>query len=129
MIYYDVLLNRFDWCVRCFITTDYDELHIVLEELRKLDCSERVLKKAHTILFEQINSGFAYSNLEERESIMVINLSTTMDEFINTYNHEKNHIEMHICQADDIDPYSEEAAVLSGELAEGLYSSMIKRFH
>jgi hypothetical protein len=40
-----------------------------------------------------------------------------MEEFINTYNHEKNHVEMHICEKLDIDPYSEEAAYLSGDLA------------
>ena len=45
---------------------------------------------------------------------MIINMSTSMDEFINTYNHEKNHIEMHICEAYNIDPFSEEAADLSG---------------
>lgn len=129
MIHYNIYLNRFNWCIKCFITTDYNDLHIILEELRQLDCSKKVLNKAHRILFEQINSGFAYSNLDYRESIMVINLSTSMDEFINTYNHEKNHIEMHICQADNIDPYSEEAAELSGELAEGLYLSMINKFY
>jgi hypothetical protein len=48
---------------------------------------------------------------------MVINMSTSMDEFVNTYNHEKNHIEMHICDELNIDPYSEEAADLSGYLA------------
>lgn len=41
--------------------------------------------------------------------------------------HEKNHLEMHICEALDINPYSEEAAILSGETAmqilnEALYN-------
>lgn len=45
----------------------------------------------------------------------------------NTFVHEKNHLEMHICEALDINPYSEEAAILSGETAmqilnEALYN-------
>jgi hypothetical protein len=48
---------------------------------------------------------------------MVINKSTSMEEFVNTYNHEKNHIEMHICEELGIDPYGEVAADLSGCLA------------
>ena len=46
-------------------------------------------------------------------------------EFVNVYNHEKNHLEMHICEELNIDPHSEEAAVLSGTLAKCLFSSLV----
>lgn len=49
----------------------------------------------------------------------------TLEEFINIYNHEKNHLEMHICDEYGIDPYSEEAAVLSGKLAKCLFQSLV----
>lgn len=128
MIHFKTYLKKLDWCIECFITIDYSSTHLILEKLRKLGCSKNILNKAHNILFEQINSGFAYSNSDLRKSIMVINLSTSMDEFINTFNHEKNHIEMHICKADNIDPYSEEAAELSGQMAELLFTSMLHNF-
>jgi hypothetical protein len=32
---------------------------------------------------------------------------------------------MHICEDYEIDPYSEEASILSGELAEYLFNSLI----
>ena len=60
-------------------------------------------------------------------SIVVIHKASSIGEFINTFEHEKNHLEMHICEALDINPYSEEAAHMSGDLAqlileEALYS-------
>lgn len=48
-----------------------------------------------------------------------------MEEFVNVYNHEKNHLEMHICDEFNIDPHSEEAAELSGTLAKYLFNSLI----
>lgn len=49
---------------------------------------------------------------------MVIHKASSIGEFINTFEHEKNHLEMHICEALDINPYSEEAAHMSGDLAQ-----------
>ena len=59
---------------------------------------------------------------------MIINMSTSMDEFINTYNHEKNHIEMHICDTHNIDPFSEEASDLSGYIAQSFYFAMVNNY-
>lgn len=58
---------------------------------------------------------------------VVIHKASSIGEFINTFEHEKNHLEMHICEALDINPYSEKAAHMSGDLAqlileEALYS-------
>ena len=58
---------------------------------------------------------------------MVVHRASSIGEFINTFEHEKNHIEIHLCEALDINPYSEEAAHMSGYLAqlileEALYS-------
>jgi hypothetical protein len=75
------------------------------------------MHKSFRLLTEGINSGFTYTNNDLQKSILVINASSSADEYINTFAHEKNHIEMHICDFYKIDPVSEEAACLSGELA------------
>ena len=50
-------------------------------------------------------------------NLILIYKASSIGEFLNTFEHEKNHLEMHICEALDINPYSEEAADLSGDLA------------
>ena len=74
-------------------------------------------------LTTRVNSGFIKSF--DRKSIIVINKPITIEDFVNVYNHEKNHLEMHICEEFNIDPHSEEAAELSGTLAKSLFSSLM----
>lgn len=125
MIHFELHLEKIDWCIECFITTDNSLLKEILEKLEDLGCSQNTIKRAEVILYDQIDSGFTYSNLKTKKSLMVINKSSSMEEFINTYNHEKNHIEMHICEAFGFDPYSEVAADLSGCLAQRLFNAML----
>lgn len=65
---------------------------------------------------------------QEHKSIIVINRPDSAEEFIDTYNHEKNHVEMHICKEFGIDPYSEKAAYLSGQLAKKLFKAQLKNW-
>lgn len=129
MIYFEVFLKRYNWIIECFITKDNTHTLDIIYRLDKLNCNDFILEKAQNILYNQQDSGFAYSNTKFHHSIMVINMSTSMDEFVNTYNHEKNHIEMHICEEFNIDPYSEEAADLSGYLAQAFYFAMLNSYH
>lgn len=64
------------------------------------------------------DTGFTYSDYSNCKSILVIYKSSSLGEFINTIEHEKRHLEMHICDALDVNPYSEEAAHLSGDLSQ-----------
>ena len=125
MMHFKTYLDKFDWNIECYVTTDSLEINKIMCRLKQLGCSDKIMVKAYKILEDQINSGFAYSNSKLKSSLMIINMSTSMDEFINTYNHEKNHVEMHICEAFNIDPFSEEAADLSGQIAQYFYFAMI----
>lgn len=129
MIRFKIYINKIDWHIDCFITTDNSYLKHIIDKLIDLECQESVVKRAYVILRDQVDSGFAYSNLNMRRSIMVVNKSTSMEEFVNTYNHEKNHIEMHICESMGIDPYSEVAADLSGCLAQLLYNAILSKMN
>ena len=125
MIHFKSKFKQFDWTIELFIVTknvDVDAIQIALE---KTNCPLYTIHKSFRLLTEGINSGFAYTNNDLRKSILVINASSSADEYINTFAHEKNHIEMHICDFYKIDPVSEEAACLSGELAQLLIVPMI----
>ena len=126
MMHFGIYIGKIDWSLECYITTDDSQLEEIINTLENLGCSKSISRRARIILSNQYDSGFAYSNLKERSSIMIINKSTSMEEFVNTYNHEKNHIEMHICEALGIDPYGEVAADLSGCLAQKLFNTMLR---
>jgi hypothetical protein len=96
---------------------------MILESLK--DCPESEIQRAFLNITTRINSGFIKTF--NKRSIIVINQPTTLEDFVNVYNHEKNHLEMHICEEFDIDPYSEEAAELSGNLAKCLFISLMNK--
>ena len=71
---------------------------------------------------QQYNWGLTYSNLKGRCSIVIIGLTSSPAEFQNTFDHEKGHLAMHICEVDHIDPFSEEYQYLTGEIGQSMFS-------
>lgn len=121
MIHYTVYFEKYNWEIEVYLILENANINQILDSLVKMNCQDKILKLAHSNIHKSYDSGFTYTDMQQRKSLMVINKSSNMQEFINTYNHEKNHVEMHICEANNIDPYSEQAAYLSGDLAQKLF--------
>ena len=121
MIHYNIKFQPYDWDVEVYVIINNCFIEEIIASMK--DCPESEIQQAFLNLTTRINSGFIRTF--DRRSIIVINRPTTIEEFINVYNHEKNHLEMHICEEFGIDPHSEEAADLSGMLAKCLYSSLV----
>lgn len=71
--------------------------------------------------------GITYSNFKHKCSIVVIGLTTSAEEFQNTFDHEKGHLAMHISSALKIKPYGEEYQYLTGEIGQSMFK-IAKRF-
>lgn len=121
MIHYKMYFSPYDWEIEVYVVLKQCLINTIIESLK--DCTPSEIQQAFLNLTTRINSGFVKTF--KKRSIIVINKPTTLEEFINVYNHEKNHLEMHICEEFQIDPYSEEAAELSGILAKCLFSSLM----
>ena len=121
-------IEKYNWSIIIYYTVNDTERKEIIDMLEGLDCDSRTLESIKANLTEaKLDTGFAYSSYNKKCSIVVIHKASSIGEFINTFEHEKNHLEMHICEALDINPYSEEAAHMSGNLAqlileEALYS-------
>ncbi len=121
-------MKKYGWSIIIYYTVTDTEKKEILDMLEGLQCDSKTLNSIEENLNKaELDTGFAYSSYSKLCSIIVIHKASSIGEFINTFEHEKNHLEMHICEALDINPYSEEAAHLSGNLAqmileEALYS-------
>ena len=121
-------MNNFNWSITIYYTIDEAQKKEVLKTLKDLKCDDETYQSIEKNLDKaKQDTGFTYSNYIKQCSILVIHKASSVGEFINTFEHEKNHLEMHMCEALDINPYSEKAAHLSGDLAqlileEALYS-------
>lgn len=128
MTCFEMVFDKYDWKIEVCIIIDAPNIQYIVNRLRNLECSNSILQKAVTRLVEYENSGFTYTNQKKHKSFMVINKPDSIREFIDTYNHEKNHVEMHICKEFGIDPYSEKAAYLSGQLAKKLFKAQLRNW-
>ena len=121
-------IKKYNWSIVIYYTVNDEESKEIIDKLGDLHCNSKTLESIKRNLEDaKIDTGFAYSSYNKQYSIVVIHKASSIGEFINTFEHEKNHLEMHICEALDINPYSEEAAHMSGNLAqlileEALYS-------
>jgi hypothetical protein len=123
MIYYKIYFQPYDWDIEIYILFEEYDINMILESLK--GCPESEIQRAFLNITTRVNSGFIKTF--NKRSIIVINQPITLEDFINVYNHEKNHLEMHICEEFNIDPYSEEAAELSGNLAKCLFISLMNK--
>lgn len=110
-------LEDFYWNVKVFYIVDAIPIDFILDELSKIDCSKEDLDKAELVLNDGTDDkGLTYSNLVERESIIIIGKTSCPAEFQHTFDHEKIHLAMHIGRYFRINPYSEELAYLVGDI-------------
>ena len=122
MILQKVYLKDFNWFINVYYAVNYNNIDDILYDLEYLECPyNQIIKALDLLQSQELNSGFTYSNLRRHESIMVIGLTTSPEQFQNTFDHEKGHLTMHISEALDIDPFSELFQYLSGDIGEKLY--------
>lgn len=121
MIHYKLYFKPYNWEVEVYVVLNNCYINKIMDSL--CDCPPSEIQKAFLNITTRVDSGFVKTF--ERRSVVVINKPTTLEEFVNVFNHEKNHLEMHICDEFNINPHSEEAAELSGNLAKCLFSSLL----
>ena len=111
-------IRKYDWDVVIYYTVDEKQKTEIVTELKELRPDKETFEKLErNLMNSELDTGFIYSSFYKKFSLIVIHKASSIGEFVNTIEHEKNHLEMHICEALDINPYSGEAAILSGELA------------
>ena len=121
-------IRKYDWNVVVYYTVDEKQKTEIVTELKGLQPDKETFEKLErNLMNSELDTGFIYSSFYKKFSLIVIHKASSIGEFVNTFEHEKNHLEMHICEALDINPYSEEAAILSGDTAmqilnEALYN-------
>lgn len=128
MIVQDFILPDYLWKVRVYYAVRGYWTREILEELRAIGCNGVNLSNARdSLVRNELNTGLTYSNYEVKRTLMVISLTTTPAEFLNSWSHEMRHLSRHVEQAFSISPYGEEAAYLAGTIAQKMFP-VAKRF-
>ncbi len=120
---YSVKIDYYDWKLNIYYAITPQDKQDILDNL---NCSSETLQSINTNLEKSdIDTGFTFSNYNDRNSIIVMHKASSIGEFINTYDHERTHLIMQICEALSINPYSEEAAHLNGYISQSILEKML----
>lgn len=122
MIRQDIKLPQYKWSVRVYYAVTRMYCDDIMNDLYDIGCRGENLQTAYENLREgRVNTGLTFSNYDLRATVMVIARTSTPAQFLNSYDHERKHLEAHIADAYSLDPYGEEIAYLCGKIGELLY--------
>lgn len=123
MIIQEFYLEDVDWHVKVFYSVTCYYVYEILDALRSIGCRGETLRDAYRSLYNcDLDTGLTFSNTNDRESVIVIATTSSAAEFNNSLQHEQRHLERHITDALGIDPNSEEAAYIAGDIAKAMFS-------
>lgn len=124
MMEHVIYLDDYDWLIKVFyLTSDYN-ITKILSELDSIDCEPTAFYKAAEMLEnEEVDAGFTYTDVKLHVTFVIISKSTSCAEFLSTFVHEIGHIGSHLGEFYNINPYSETAQYLQGNITRKLYSS------
>ena len=115
-------IPKYGWTVTVYYAVTGYDVRRIMRELERLGCGGNDLHRAYANLSKGvINTGLTYSNVEERETLVVISRTSSAAQFQNSLDHEKGHLCRHISQAMHIDPYGEEAEYLAGYVGQRMF--------
>lgn len=116
-------IRRYGWRITVICGADGSDSDEILRLMRRLNASDEDLYQAGSVLRKSApNFGLTFSSFRDRESLMVIGKAESSEEYFNTVVHESFHLSKHIVQCDGIDPYSEEAAYITGDFVQRMYA-------
>lgn len=128
MITGKVTLRRYGWRVVYFMAADRTDADEIMRALERVGCPAERLEKAERMLRgRSCDTGLTYSNKKRRFSCITISQTRNFSELINTFVHELDHVAKHITLAMSIDPFSERASYLIGELARDIFVELTSK--
>ena len=102
---------------------DYDDIYAIM---KNFDLTDKETKESLRILSKP-NTGMTIPNFNEQMSVVFISGATSDDEWLDTMFHELKHVVEHISLFYRVDPQSEPAAYLQGEIGKQLFPVIMSR--
>lgn len=122
MIIQEIYLPEYRWKVKVYYAVNQYYAEDILQELLKYNPTVKEYNKVMETMYNyEYNTGFTFTDYNQKQSLVIIGLTTSSAEFQNTFDHEKGHLAMHIAQYYNIDPYGEKFQYLTGDIGKKLF--------
>lgn len=127
MLRQKIVLNN-GWIIYAYYAVDTYYTDEIMEHLYEIGCRGEDLQKAYDNLSSgKLDTGLTYSSCKQRKTVLVVGLTSSQDEFFNSWQHEVVHVRQHIAMCTGMDVWGEEIAYLGGEISQKMFP-VIKKF-
>lgn len=130
MIRQTIVLEKYGgWVIHAYYATSEYDVDEIMESLWRIGIDSHNARRAFENLSSgEINTGLCFSNFSMRESVLVVALTSSPAEALNSLTHEASHAGVHIATALGINHKTEDFAYLIGELCREMYSHTKRLF-
>lgn len=127
MIRQELYVEPYDWTVYAFLGAKPKDAGIILSALDHIGINAAQYMRAERHLQRTFkDGGMNYSSQGNRKSVMVVGVSSSDQETLNTFSHELRHLVDDIATANNIPTIGEEVAYLTGNIALGLSACLLR---
>lgn len=110
-------IPKYDWQVTVFFAVTCYHAADILDAIAEIDCPDSLRERvSENLQKRQMDTGVTYSNKKRRSSVVVVGLSSSPAEFLNSFEHELRHLVDDIASASCITFTGEDVAYLTGEI-------------
>lgn len=115
-----------DWGLVLVYDYDRHDFPEIWRMLMSLGMPNYKAQKALSVL-SRLNTGMTYSVFHDTMSVTFVSGATSPDEWFDSLLHELKHIVEHISEFYQVDPKSEPAAYLQGEIGRQLFPMIMRK--
>lgn len=123
MIRQKIVLPKYDnWTIYAYYAVSTYFVEEIMEQLWEANIdAQNAIRAFDNLNSGQLDTGLCYSNPSMRKSVIVVALTSSADEFLNSLTHEATHACVHVSSAMGVNHRSEEFAYMVGELCREMY--------
>lgn len=118
----DLQIGRCGWHVRFYLASTCYYTDRICRSLARIGCPRKTIERARSAMERcELNTGVTYTNKRSHESVLVVALTTSPAQFLNSFEHELRHLTDHISDAMGYPVGGEEVAYLVGDINSSLW--------
>lgn len=127
MIRHDTYIRKYDWDVTLFYNAKPRDTSYIMRVLHRNGLDAADYYNAQRLLNSgRPNEGLTYNNPRTHTSVVVIGHVSDIWELISTIEHEGRHLIQGVCNAYNVNPNSEEAAYMEGDMFKQIIREIIQ---
>lgn len=121
----DLYIGRCKWHVKYYLASTCYYTDRICKSLVEIACPPETVARARRAMERcELNTGVTYSNKRAHESVMVVALTSSPAQFLNSFEHELRHLTDHILDAMQYPIGGEDVAYLVGDINSCLWKEI-----